>query len=167
MQDVIRRVFSEQAMTVHPTARDYSLIGRDSRLASAPAIPSGHQRRHFRQQPHADALDLVGRQRVGALIQLRQPRHKRAQRIHAMPACRNAFDQRALGGAQAAFGGEPGPKRGEFRGGRQLAIPQQVHDLLERRALGQIVNIVPGITQAAGRPIDRAEPCRRHHDVPA
>ncbi len=65
-----------------------------------------------------------------------------------MSRCRNTLEHFAQSPRQLAAGAERGLERVELTGGRQLAAQQQIGDLLERRMLRELDDVVASIAQA-------------------
>jgi hypothetical protein len=133
--------------------------------AAAGGVVAGDQQRLLRGE--AGRLGQVGLARVAVLVRVvgAGERHQGAQRLHRFLLLRDLGDVRRDERAQLpathqllTVGGELGPVG-------QLPALQQVCGLLERRAAGQVVDVVSTIEQATGLPVDVAERCGRCDDI--
>src|SRR5262245_6997534 len=151
-----RRLAGEHAQEVRGQALPW--VGRDQGPAAADALPGGHQGGHLRGEPQGLAQRRLARVVGGIGIERREGRDAGAQHLHG----------RGLPGQLAQHGDQLGRKAPVGRGGqrlhvglqllpgRQRAVPEQVHDLLERGVLDEIIDVVSAIEQAPLAPIDEA-----------
>ena len=147
----VRRVPERRIRLDGTAARLQPPVGRD-------------QARQLRRQPHR--LAVVGLRRVvgRVRVEVAEDRGQRPQRVHAVAR------GQLLHEAQDRLAERP--RRGELRlqiaelgAIRQAPVPQQVADLLERRALRQIVDVVAEIRQHATIAVEITDGGRRGDDV--
>ena len=138
---------------------DRIVVGLD---VDAPArmrvvIPVQQHRAEARHQPVGDVA------RLGELVVriFRQHRAERgagaAQYVHRVRARGNALEHAAHRGRDAAQAAQLGLVGGELRRGGQLAMHEQVGDLLELRRIGEIQDVVAAIVQVVAAPPDGAQ----------
>ena len=125
-------------------------VGRHHRLPLGGAVGRGDRGRDLGEQPHR----LPPLRRVGDVARLRVLKshegHRGADRVHRMGVGGEFADDAVQRRADLALGGGLGLEGRELRGVRQLAVPQQVGDLLERTGLGQVLHGIAAIGQAVG-----------------
>ena len=126
-----------------PAARGERLLSR------AQALERAEHRRQLGDEPHR--LAVLRRPAVVAAIGVHEHRraHRRAQHVHRVRGGGRVLDD-AMHYAVDLLGcfdlcGE----RLELRPRRQLAVEEQIGRLLERRVVGEIVDVVPPVDQAA------------------
>ena len=139
-------------------------VGIDDAAAAGDAPGSRHNRPHLGCHRHARPVPPLGRHVVRARIEVRQRRDERAKGIHGIRGRQRAHQtQHAF--RQAARRGELRLHLSQFRSARQSSMPQQAADFLERRMLGEIVNVVPSIREHAPLAVEIADRGRRDDDV--
>ncbi|SAL56298.1 hypothetical protein AWB64_06216 [Caballeronia sordidicola] len=80
-----------------------------------------------------------------------------AHDVHGMGGCWNPFERRFQVRGQATQSLEPGLVRLEFGGVGQLAMHEQIGDLLELGRAGDIENVIAAIMQIVARLADSAQ----------
>ena len=139
-------------------------VGLDRSATRLQPPVGGDQARELCRQPHG--LAIIGLRRIvgGFRIEVPEDRRQRAQRVHAVGG-RKLLHEAQDRLAERTGGGKLRLQVPELGAIRQPPVPQEVTDLLERRALRQIVNVVPVVRQHATIAVEITDGRRRGHDV--
>src|SRR5690606_33946352 len=124
-------------------------VGCDRLQALPGALDPGDDRRELRQQQPADALDVVEVDAVGRLVEGAEQRHGRPEGVHGADVARQRAEQVRHGGGHLEGPPQLGPERLELGPGGQLALPQEVDDLLVARLVRQLPDVVAAVDQLA------------------
>jgi hypothetical protein len=154
-----RRRGPRAAEHVQEVGRVTEVRRRPDRLLAAPdAVVSTDGRGQLAGE--ADGLAQIRRRcQVGGVgIEHAEQRHRGLQRPHRVGALGHQREgpQQLLG--QGAGRHQLGAEVLELSRGRQLAVPEQVGDLLERGLAGQIGDVVAAVGQAAMGAVEVAQP---------
>ena len=132
-------------------------VGSDGGLAAAPALVARDDRRQLRDQ--RDGLPVLARavDRVLGRVGEGERGDGRPHRLHRRCVHRVAVDDRRHRRRQRTRVRQLLLERLQLVAGRQLALEQQVRDLLVARVLGELGDVVAAVHEHAGIRIDRAD----------
>ncbi len=120
-------------------------------------VPVAEHGAGARHQPVGDVLRAGHGVRALFRRFATERRHAGTQHVHRMGAGRQQFENGADPLAQAAESAKPAFVRGERRGIRQFAVDQQMRNLFEFAALGEIQDVVAAVMQVVAGTADRAD----------
>mmetsp|Transcript_26303 Transcript_26303/g.62418 ORF Transcript_26303/g.62418 Transcript_26303/m.62418 type:complete len:241 (+) Transcript_26303:1497-2219(+) len=129
----------------------------DAAALRAPVIPV---QQHGAQAGHEPVGDVAGAgQAVVVLLgqDAAQRRHAGAHHVHRVGASGQAFQRLFHTGRQAAHGPELGLVGAQLGARGQLAVHQQVGDLLELADLGDVQDVVAAVMQVVAAAADGAQ----------
>ena len=139
-------------------------VGRQRLLPLPQPLVRGDHGRHDRGE--ADALAQV--RFAGRLVDVRvvdrQRRDHRAQHVHGRGVPGEALQEIQGVRVQGALRGQVLARLLELGGGGELAVPQEVDDLLEVGVLGQLVDGVAAVAETPFLAVDEAQPGARRND---
>ncbi len=132
---------------------------RDRLLAVPHPLPCRGQRRHLCDQTDRFAEVRLFRHVLGVGVEPRESGCRGPQRGHRMGASREQTQQVQDGRGSRAFALELAAEVGEPCGIGQLTVQQQVTDFLERRVLGQVLDLVTPVDETSFLAVDLAQLC--------
>ena len=151
---------------VKKVAGNRQVRARRDRLQSvAYALKGGNDDRESRRQANGFAQVGGARHVAGLFVVKRQRRDYRAQHVHRVCRLRDGADQLLNPVGELALAADLLFEVVEFAASRQAQIPEQVDDFLERGVLGEVVNVVSGVDQAAFNAVHVAERRLRGDDA--
>ena len=127
----------------------------EERLADRLLVGVRRDRRQLGQQPDGGQLDVVGVERVEAvLVEGRQRRDGRGEHRHRVRVAREPVEERLEVLVQQRVAADLVGEFVELGLAGQLAVDQQVADLQERRVLRELVDRVAAVAQDARVAVD-------------
>ncbi len=131
------------------------VVGVEEGLPDRLLVGVGGDRRHLRQQPYGRDLHVLPVERVEAvLVERRQGRDGRGEHGHRVGVAREPVEEPPQALVQQGVPTHVVSEGGQLRGGGQLAVDQQVGDLEEGGALGELLDGVTAVAQDPGVTVD-------------
>src|SRR3989441_4796141 len=163
------RALSASALRIHASARSGGLICSTIRITCSLAqpLPGGDQRRHLGREADRLADGRLARVVLGVGIERLQGGDARAQHLHGRRLLRElAQDGDELGGELPVdHRGQGLDVRVEILAAGQVAVPEEIDDLLERGGPDQVVDVVAAVEQPPFPPVDETDLRSRDDDV--
>jgi hypothetical protein len=132
-------------------------FGLDATAVMAELVPVQQHRTETRHQPVGDVARFVDRARVLFRKYRAEHRTTGAHHVHRMRVRRQQFQRVLHLRRQAAQTLQLGLVCRQFRACRQVFVHEQVRDFLERRLLGQVLDVVAAVVQVVAGTANRAD----------